>query len=304
MHGATAASVYVPRRGGLRRWPIGVLAALLLSGCSPAEILNLMVWRQGLDITQSVAYGAGLRRTLDVYRPDATKGLPVKGLPVVVFFYGGSWQTGSRQIYRFVGAALARHGIVAVVPDYRVYPEVRYPGFIEDGASAVRWAKDNATRFGGDPNKLFLMGHSAGAYIAAMLALDGRWLGEVGLTPGRDIAGLIGISGPYDILPLHDGTLKEIFGGNDPATQPISHVSAGAPPSLLLTGRRDDIVDPGNTARLAARLEAAGDAVTIRTYSWVGHLAIIGAFAPALRLLAPVADHVAGFVARVSEARS
>jgi len=290
---ATTTHVSLPHCSGFSRWPIGALTALFLSGCSPADVLNLVVWRQGLDITQSVAYGAGARHTLDVYRPGAAK-----GLPVVVFFYGGSWQSGSRQIYRFVAAALARRGIVAVVPDYRVYPEVRYPGFIEDGASAVRWAKDNAARFGGDPDKLFLMGHSAGAYIAAMLALDSRWLGKVDLAPGRDIAGLIGMSGPYDFLPLRDRTLKVIFGGNDPAAQPISHVSAGAPPSLLVTGRRDGIVDPGNTARLAARLRAAGNAVTIRAYSWVGHLVIIGAFAPVLHFVAPVVDDVAAFVAR------
>ena len=289
---------------GLRRAVKGMLTKVGLSGFSGLDLLDIVVTGRGYVADTDLPYGDGPRRRLDVYRPaNARAGAPLAA-PVIVFFYGGNWESGARRHYRFVGHSFAGQGFVTVVPDYRLYPEVRYPGFIEDGASAVRWVKDNATRFGGDPNKLFLMGHSAGAYIAAMLALDGRWLGEVGLTPGRDIAGLIGISGPYDILPLHDGTLKEIFGGNDPATQPISHVSAGAPPSLLLTGRRDDIVDPGNTARLAARLEAAGDAVTVRTYSWVGHLAIIGAFAPALRLLAPVADHVAGFVARVSEARS
>jgi acetyl esterase/lipase len=259
-------------------------------------ILNLMVWRRGLDITQSVAYGTGARRTLDIYRPS-----DAKGLPVVVFFYGGAWRSGSKKIYRFVAGALARRGIVAMVPDYRLYPEVRYPGFIEDGASAVRWAKDNAARFGGDPDKLFLMGHSAGAYIAAMLAFDSRWLSAVGLAPVGDIAGLIGISGPYDFLPLPDGTLKAIFGENDPATQPISYVSAGAPTSLLVTGRRDGIVDPGNTARLAARLRAVGDAVTVHSYSRVGHLGIIGAFASALRFLAPIVDDVTAFVARTGQ---
>lgn len=295
---AVAAVASASRYFGMHRWLFCALAALLLSGCSPVDVLNFMVWRQGLDITQSVAYGAGSRRTLDVYRPDAAK-----GLPVVVFFYGGSWQSGNKAIYRFVAAALARRGIIAIVPDYRVYPEVRYPYFVEDGASAVRWAKDNAARFGGDPDRLFLMGHSAGAYIAAMLALDSRWLNEVGLAP-RDVAGLIGISGPYDFLPLRGGTLKVIFGGDDPATQPISHVTAGSPPTLLLTGARDGIVDPGNSERLAGRLRAEGDTVTLRSYSWVAHLAIIGAFAPALRFMAPVANDVAAFVARTAGTRT
>jgi acetyl esterase/lipase len=280
------------------RWSVSMLASLLVSGCSPADALNL-AWRQGLEITHSIAYGEGARRTLDVYRPSNAA-----GAPVVVFFYGGSWQGGNKQIYRFVAAALARRGYVAVIPDYRVYPEVRYPDFLDDGARAVRWAKDNAARFGGDPDKLFLMGHSAGAYIAAMLALDPRWLNAAGLAPDRDIVGLIGASGPYDFLPLHDGTLKIIFGGNDPATQPISHVSPGAPPALLLTGAKDGIVDPDNSVRLAARLHAAGDSATVLTYSWVGHLSIIGAFAAPLRFLAPALHDVDAFIAKTASAKT
>jgi acetyl esterase/lipase len=281
------------------RWPIGLLTTLLLSGCSPADVLNFLVWRPGLEITRSVAYDEGARRTLDVYRPSNAA-----ALPIVVFFYGGSWQSGNKQLYRFVAAALARRGYVTVIPDYRVYPEVRYPEFIEDGARAVRWAKHNAVRFGGDPDKLFLMGHSAGAYIAAMLALDPRWLNEVGLAPDRDIAGLIGVSGPYDFLPLRDGALKVIFGGNDPATQPIFYVSPGAPPALLLTGAKDGIVNPDNSARLASRLNAAGDSATVLTYAWVGHLSIIGAFAPPLRFLAPVLHDIDVFIANTAHAKT
>jgi acetyl esterase/lipase len=255
--------------------------------------LNYLAWHHGIEITRSIAYGEGARRALDVCRPSAAA-----ASPVVVFFYGGSWQSGHKEIYLFVAAALARRGYVTVVPDYRVYPEARYPDFLEDGARAVRWAKDNAARFGGDPQKLFVMGHSAGAYIAAMLALDGRWLQRVNLAPGREIAGLIGISGPYDFLPLH-GTLRTIFGGaNVPATQPISHVSSGAPPALLVTSGRDRIVDPGNSSRLAAQLRAAGNDATVLTYPWVGHLSIIGAFARPLRWLAPILHDVDAFVAK------
>jgi acetyl esterase/lipase len=283
----------------VRRWSIGLLATLLLSGCAPADVLNFLAWRPGLEIAHSVAYGEGARRTLDVYRPSNAA-----AAPVIVFFYGGSWQSGNKKIYRFVAGALARRGYVVVVPDYRVYPEVRYPDFLEDGARAVRWAKHNAVRFGGDPDKLFLMGHSAGAYIAAMLALDPRWLDGVGLAPDREIAGLVGVSGPYDFLPLHDGTLKVIFGGNDPATQPISHVSPGAPPALLVTGVKDGIVNPDNTARLAARLRAAGDSATVLTYAWVGHLSIIGAFALPLRFLAPVLRDVEAFIGKTASGKT
>ncbi|MGB7034270.1 MAG: alpha/beta hydrolase [Xanthobacteraceae bacterium] len=292
-------SSHLPHARRTERLSASVLATLILTGCSPAAPLNFLARHHGVEIARSIAYDAGARRTLDVYRPSAAT-----AAPVVVFFYGGSWQSGHKETYLFVAAALARHGYVTIVPDYRVYPEVRYPDFLEDGARAVRWAKDNAARFGGDPEKLFVMGHSAGAYIAAMLALDGRWLKKVNLTPDRDIAGLIGISGPYDFLPLRDGTLKVIFGGaNEPATQPISHVSRGAPPALLVTGTHDGTVDPGNVSRLAERLRAAGDDVTVKSYSWVGHLSIIGAFARPLRFLAPVLHDAEAFITTTLQQR-
>jgi acetyl esterase/lipase len=286
-------------RGRAGRWWCSLLATLSLAACSPATALNLIAATGGIAITRSIQYAPGMRRTLDIYRPR-----DCRNAPVIVFFYGGSWQSGNKSIYKFVGSALARRGYLMVVPDYRVYPEVIYPGFLDDGALAVRWTKDNAARFGGDPSRLFVMGHSAGAYIAAMLALDGRWLKHVGLLPDRDIAGLVGISGPYDFLPLRDPTLKTIFGGaNDVTTQPIAHVAAGAPPALLVTGAKDDTVDPGNAARLGSRLRAAGDKATVLTYPWIGHLGIIGAFAVPLRFLAPVLRDVDAFVSGIAAKR-
>ncbi len=246
-----------------------------------------------IQLTRSIAYAERSRQRLDVCRPaDAV------AAPVVVFFYGGAWRSGNKGMYRYVAKALARRGYVAVVPDYRIYPEVCYPDFLEDGARVVRWVKDNVSRFGGDPDKIFLKGHSAGAHIAAMLSIDARWLTEVGLSPGRDIAGLIGIAGPYDYMPLRDETLKLIFGGADrPEAQPIFHVSSGAPPALLMTGGRDRLVEPGNSTRLAARLLAAGNAATVRTYRWVGHYIIIAAVAPFIRFLVPVLRDVDAFIA-------
>ena len=247
----------------------------------------------GIKLTRSIAYAEHSRHRLDVCRPAAAV-----AAPVVVFFYGGAWRSGNKGLYRYVAKALARRGYVAVVPDYRIFPQARYPDFLEDGAQVVRWAKDNIGRFGGDPDKIFLKGHSAGAHIAAMLSIDARWLHRVGLAPGRDIAGLIGISGPYDYLPLRDETLKVIFGGaNRPETQPIFHVAPGAPPALLMTGGRDRLVEPGNATRLAARLVAAGNIATVKTYRRVGHYFIIAAVAPLLRLFVPVLRDVDVFIA-------
>lgn len=246
-----------------------------------------------IQLTPSIAYAERTRHKLDVCRPrDAV------AAPVVIFFYGGALQSGYKELYRYLAKALARRGYVAVIPDYRIYPEVCYPDFLDDGARVVRWVKDNIARFGGDPDKLFLKGHSAGAHIAAMLSIDAHWLGKVGLDPRRDIAGLIGIAGPYDLMPLRDEKLKMIFGGVDrPETQPIYHVAPGAPPALLMTGSRDHLVEPGNSVRLAARLVAAGNLATVLTYRRVGHFIIIAAIAPFLRLLVPVMRDVDAFIA-------
>jgi acetyl esterase/lipase len=253
-----------------------------------------------IKLVRAFAYADGARRTLDVCHP-----VGAVAAPVVIFFYGGAWRSGNKRLYRYAAKALARRGYVAVLPDYRIYPQVRYPLFLEDGALVVRWAKDNVKRFGGDPDNIFLSGHSAGAHIAAMLAIDARWLQTVGLRPGRDVAGLIGLAGPYDFLPLRDDVLKVIFGGeNRPETQPISHVRSGAPPALLLTGSDDRVVEAGNASRFAGRLRAAGNIATARIYSGVGHCLIVAALAPVLRLLVPIWRDIDRFIAETLHARS
>jgi acetyl esterase/lipase len=257
------------------------------------------LFHRGIKVTNSLAYAQGSRGTLDVCRP-----VGAADAPVVVFFYGGDWRSGNKGLYRYMAKALARAGYVAVVPDYRIYPQARYPDFIDDGALAVRWAKDNARRFGGDPEKLFVMGHSAGAHIAAMLAMDATWLAKVAMIPARDLAGLIGLSGPYDFLPLRDETRIVIFGGaNRPETQPIFHVTPGAPPALLLTGGRDTIVEAGNSTRFALRLRECGNDVKVFAYPHLGHFLIIAAFAPFLRSVVPVQQHVDEFIAKTLKSR-
>lgn len=263
---------------------------------SPTLLLNTLALGSDVTAESDLPYGSDARHRLDVYRPSKV----TKDAPVAVFFYGGSWQWGSKSIYRFVGAALARRGMVAIIADYRVYPPVLYPDFLRDSAWAVRWAKENAARFGGDPAKLFLIGHSAGAYNAAMLTLDRRWLAEVGLDPLRDIVAMVGIAGPYDFLPVTSEALKIIFGPEEtrPATQPIMYTDGNAPPMLLLRAEQDSVVDPGNSARLAAKIEVQGGEAVVKTYGGVGHLSIIGTFSPVLSFLAPVLDDVAAFVTK------
>ena len=163
----------------------------------PLDLINGPPGRAGLKVTRHLSYGEGARRRLDLYRPARTVGK----LPVIVFFYGGSWQSGERADFGFVAARLARRGFLVAVPDYRVFPEVGFPGFLEDAAQAVAWMFDHAAGHGGDATSLFLMGHSAGAYNAVMLALAPDYLLTAGASAAR-LAGVIGLAGPYDFLPL------------------------------------------------------------------------------------------------------
>lgn len=271
------------------------LLATLLAACSPWSLVERGVPEDTYRLASGIAYGAHPRQRLDVYRPASPTASG--SAPVFVFFYGGSWNSGTRELYRFVGEAFAARGIVAVIPDYRLYPEVRFPDFIDDSARAVRWAIDNAARHGGDPQRVFIGGHSAGAYNAAMVALDPRFATSAGFSPSR-IAGFIGLAGPYDFLPLTGRITRAVFGYPDtsPDTQPINFVSAGAPPALLLYATRDNLVGPHNSENLAARLRAAGVEVTAIGFESLGHRTLVGSIARPLAWMGNTADEVAAFI--------
>ncbi len=242
-------------------------------------------------MAEGIAYGPDPRHRLDVYAPASWR-LPA---PVIVFFYGGGWTEGSRRLYRFVGGALAGAGAVVVIPDYRLYPAVRFPSFLQDCALATAWAARHALEHGG-AGAPFLMGHSAGAYNAAMLGLDPQWLAAAGLDR-RLLRGVIGLAGPYDFLPLDTDQLRDIF-GTPPRehTQPIAFVDAAAPAFFLAAGTADKTVRPRNTEALAARLRAHDRPVSERIYPGVDHREIIGALAGPLRFLAPTLQDTLGFV--------
>ena len=196
--------------------------------------------RAGYHVERDLAYGGDPRQKLDLYIPDHLAGKA----PVILFFYGGSWQSGSKKDYLAFGQAFASKGIIVAVADYRLYPQVRYPAFVEDGARAFAFVHDHARQYGGDPRRIFVTGHSAGAYIAAMLAVDETYLRGAGADPGW-IAGVIGIAGPYDFLPLTDKDLITIFGGADRIdTQPVHYIDGKRPPMFLAAGTDDTVVDP------------------------------------------------------------
>lgn len=262
--------------------------------------LNALSASAAVTVTRDIAYGRDPRQRLDVYAPPGA----APGRPVVVFFYGGSWDSGSKADYAFVGEALARRGYLAVVADYRLFPQVAWPAFLMDCGFAVKWARDHAAEHGGDPGKLVVMGHSAGAYNAIELAVDGRWLAVAGLDR-RVLAAAVGLSGPYDFLPLRTPELQRIFGpeADRADTQPINQVRGPAPPMLLATGDRDLIVSPGNTDRMAAKLRAVGSQVQIIHYPKLDHPLVVAALAPPLQGIAPVMRDVAAFIDAVTAPR-
>jgi len=276
-----------------------VATAALIAGCNNLTTLNrLNALTPGdggvVRRVEGAAYGIEPRRKLDVYAPgDATA-----PLPVVVFFYGGGWNSGDRGGYAFAARAIAARGFVVVVPDYRLVPQVRFPAFIDDGAAAVRWTVDHVAASGGDPKRIAVAGHSAGAHIAMMLALDARYLAAVRASGA--IKAVVGLAGPYDFLPFDQKSAIDAFGAApDPkATQPISFVRADAPAALLLTGDADDVVRPRNNRALAAALRLKGAKVEVKEYPGVGHIGILLALSKPFRGKADVLTTMTAFLHR------
>lgn len=281
---------------------VTVLIALAASviACSPLVLVNGLTPTDTYIAATNRQYGDDPRQTLDVYQPRSSSRTQATsdGYPVVVFFHGGTWTSGTRGDYKFIGEALASNGILTIVADYRLYPQVRYPDFLTDCARAVAWAQRAAPGYGGNVKRLYVMGHSSGAYNAAMLALDARWLTAAGIAPS-ELAGWIGLAGPYDFLPMTNVDAQPVFNHPDyPAgSQPIDHVSKAAPRAFLGAAATDTVVNPErNTQQLAEKLRAAGVPITLRIYPRPNHFTLIGAFAWPLRSLAPVIEDVVAFV--------
>jgi acetyl esterase/lipase len=282
---------YLSRRAALVQ-----LTALMTAACSKVAFIaaNVPAVFGSYRRQANIAYGTGAQHRLDVYLPDKPAAAP---RPLIVFWHGGRWSFGDKTDYRFVGAALAELGYVTVVPNYRHYPRVLMAGFMEDAAQAAQWAAAHAVDFGTDPQRLYLMGHSAGAHMAALLALDPRHFAGTG-RPAPPIAGMIGLSGPYDFLPLLEPDVQEMFGPppHYPESQPINFVHPDAPPMLLVHGLRDGTVWPKNSRNLSTALSARGVAVTLKLYQGLAHADTVAALSTPARGRAPTLADIAAFV--------
>ena len=276
---------------------LSTLSSLALSGCSPAGLLNRFSRLAGDPArlaASGVAFGDDPRLTLDVWAPRQRSEAP---LPVVTFFYGGGWVDGDRGEYGFVGRAFAAQGFVTILPDYRLVPNVRFPTFIEDSARAVRWTRDHIAEFGGDPGRINISGHSAGAYIGAMLSLDRHYLADAGVDPAVVRAAAL-LSGPYDFYPFTEQRGRDALGHwpRPRETQPITFVRPDAPPMLLMHGTADTVVQPRNSRRLAASLTAAGATAELKLYPGKSHIDTIKSLSPLFRgATSALADSVAFF---------
>lgn len=269
-------------------------AALLagVAGCSVRGMAEAVFVGDHFTRTADVPYGADPRLKLDVYRPRGVR----PGAPVVVWLYGGRWQEGSKRDYRLLADAMTRRGWIVVVPDYRLYPRVKFPAWVQDGAQAVRWARDHARELGGDSTNLFVMGHSAGAHTVALLALDEHWLRDAGL-PVNAIRGFVALAGPV-ATTWTDADVQALMGPRQgwPATYPLTHVDATEPPLLLLHGTGDRTVSVENSRRLAAAIRERGGCAQVITYRGVGHVEIVVALSVPRLNSAPVLSDIARFV--------
>ncbi len=271
-----------------------VALGLSLAACSPAaapDALNRVISTRGLKVIPDQRYGPHERNLLDVYAPASAQ-----GAPTVLFVHGGSWQGGDKAIYRFVGESLARAGYVTGVMNYRLAPQNRYPTYVQDTAAALRWLRDHAGDFGGNPNNLFVVGHSAGAFNAVEAVDNARWLREAGVPVGA-VRGVIGIAGPYAYDFRQDSSRVAFPEGSTPdEVMPDRHVRRDAPPHLLLVAANDTTVGPQNALKLEAALKAAGVPVTRTVLPRVNHVTIVAALARPLTFLGGTRQQVIDFI--------
>ena len=282
------------------RYLVAIMACLS-SACSPVKVLNSLVPENGYEMISEVAYGADSRQKLDIYLPKNPKTSDAENLgalkKVIIFYYGGNWDSGERADYKFAAEAFVSQGYIVVVPDYRVYPQVLFPELMADPASAAKWVKTNIKKYNGDANKVFLAGHSAGAHIAVMMAINPEYLARESLQP-NDFAGVIGLAGPYDFLPLTSDRLKTIFGPEDERwkSQPINFVDGKNPPLLLAVGMKDGTVWPRNSINLANKIKEKNGQVEVIKFANYGHVDMVAKLAKPLRgngeLLKPISAFI------------
>ncbi len=262
------------------------------------KLVNGLAWVTGDRIQTNIAYSTHPENKLDIYLPPQSQQTAEQAAPVIVFFYGGCWGACLKfykSDYRFVAESLAKEGYVVVLPDYRYHPNVKFPAIMADATEAVEWVSNNIEQYGGDPNQIFLSGHSAGAQMSALLTLNEDYLRP---ETHHNVKGFIGLAGPYDFLPFDQAYQPILFGPveNYPISQPINYVDGNEPPLLLLYGNDDSVVFPRNIENLSAKVLQQGGVVEVHRYDGIDHPGIVGALSVPFRNRQPVYADILNFL--------
>lgn len=276
---------------------ITALGATMWYWPNTATIFSAVFGERGPIVERDIAFGEHTRQRLDLYRPPA--GTPERAA-IIVFLYGGSWSSGSKDVYAFVGQALAARGFTTVIPDYRLYPDVQFPAFVEDTAAAYAWASLNLAERCNPARPIIVAGHSAGGHMAALLAYDPRYIAQASAT-ALPPAAIIGLAGPYTFEPTRWPSTKDAFASvadTPDVPRPVTFVRPTAPPALLLHGAADELVHLKNTRELAAALREAGSTTDTEIYPGIGHIGLVLTLARPLRWRAPTLEHMVTFAAR------
>jgi len=257
----------------MKKWLI-IIFIPIISACSSSALtlVNTLASFGDYQLTKDQSYAKHPLNQLDIYRPTNQA---IKG--TVIFFYGGCWgacTTYTREYYRFVGEALTSIGYIAVIPDYRRYPEVLFPQIMLDSSAVVAWVNDNIEQYGGETEQIFLMGHSAGGHIAAMLTVNKNYLDD---DLHQNIRGFIGLSAPYDFIFDKPYQTKLFSGLEYSESQPSYFVTGKEPPLLLLYGNDDKIVYPRNIIKMSLAVKQKGGTVETHTYNEIDHVGILSA---------------------------
>lgn len=283
-----------------------VIPLFLLGGCSALQAVNSISKIYNVDVQENIAFDTHPALKYDLYLPS-DQHPEFETTPVIVFFYGGSWNRGDKSEYEFVGRRLASMGYITAVPNYRLYPEVSYPDFLRDGAKSIAHLKTELKKPQYNnlkPSAQYItMGHSAGAYNAAMIALDPKWLAEAGLpADAKPISGFIGLAGAYNIYPINDLEVRPVFHHPDypPQSQPIDYTGKANPPSLILAPEADTLVSiERNSIALHQALSKAGNQSAYQAIKGTDHVTLIGTLSPLLFFKGNSTSHIEGFVKRV-----
>ncbi len=268
--------------------------AVLSTACSPVKLLNSVIPTDGYDLKEDIAYGELARQKLDIYIPKETS---TQKMPIVLFYYGGGWDSGKKTDYLFAAEAFTSKGYVTVIPDYRVFPEVKFPEFMQDPVSAAKWVKTHINEYGGDSDNVFIVGHSAGAHIGMMMNINTQYLQTVDLSP-NDFNAFVGLAGPYDFLPLVSQRLKDIFGPKQSRwrSQPINFVIGDNQPILLMVGLKDNTVWPRNTFNLAKAIEGKKGSVQVIEFANYSHVDMVAKMAKPFRDNNDLLDNIVQFM--------